>query len=149
MEEKAQIYSCFTCINRKSTKCNNCFTSEIMGKRVGVPTNYDDGGKGNREIAEMTRTDAINILSALRRYISVEEKAALDMAINSLKIDEMYDLEKENADEFISRSAIKELGEVLRTVQKGMKNEDVLIGFNLAVTICNKYLGKENVDESN
>ena len=33
----------------------------------------------------MTRTEAIGILQALWRYISVEEKAALDMAIKALE----------------------------------------------------------------
>ena len=33
----------------------------------------------------MTRTEAINVLSALWRYIGVDEKTALEMAIEALK----------------------------------------------------------------
>ena len=39
--------------------------------------------------------------------------------------------------------AIENMGEELRVVQKGIKNDDVLIGFNLAVAICNKHIGKK------
>ena len=35
---------------------------------------------------------------------------------------------------------IKSLGEELRKVREGIKNEKVLIGFNMAVAICNKHL---------
>ena len=35
---------------------------------------------------------------------------------------------------------IKALGEELRKVREGIKNEKVLIGFNMAVAICNKHL---------
>ena len=37
---------------------------------------------------------------------------------------------------------IKALGEELRKVREGIKNEKVLIGFNMAVAICNKHLGE-------
>ena len=41
---------------------------------------------------------------------------------------------------------IKALGEDLRKVREGIKNEKVLIGFNMAVAICNKHLeGSEEV----
>ena len=41
---------------------------------------------------------------------------------------------------------IKSLGEELRKVREGIKNEKVLIGFNMAVAICNKHLeGSEEV----
>ena len=41
---------------------------------------------------------------------------------------------------------IKALGEELRKVREGIKNEKVLIGFNMAVAICNKHLeGSEEV----
>ena len=39
---------------------------------------------------------------------------------------------------------IKALGEDLRMVQKGIANEKVLIGFNMAIALCNKHLGKES-----
>ncbi len=43
---------------------------------------------------------------------------------------------------------IKALGEELRTFRKSIIDEKSLIGFNMAVAICNKYLG-ENGNEEN
>lgn len=37
---------------------------------------------------------------------------------------------------------IKALGEELRKARKGITDEKVLIGYNMAVAICNKYLGE-------
>ena len=37
---------------------------------------------------------------------------------------------------------LAQLGEELRTVQKGINNANMLLGFNMAVAICNKYLGE-------
>ena len=54
----------------------------------------------------MTRTEAIRVLQHMVRWgiISDEKmKEALRIAINSLKVDEMYQLEKEDADEFIPK----------------------------------------------
>lgn len=39
---------------------------------------------------------------------------------------------------------IKALGEELRTFRKSITDEKVLIGFNMAVAIFNKYLGENN-----
>ena len=47
----------------------------------------------------------------------------------------------------VPMSVIEDMGEELKTVQKSIKDENVLIGFNLAVTICNKYLGVVEVEE--
>ena len=40
------------------------------------------------------------------------------------------------------------LGEELRKVREGITDEKVLIGFNMAIAICNKYLGEENGREN-
>lgn len=40
----------------------------------------------------------------------------------------------------IPRENIKLLGEELRKVREGITDEKVLIGFNMAIAICNKYL---------
>lgn len=37
---------------------------------------------------------------------------------------------------------IKALGEELRKARKGIADEKVLIGYNMAVAICNKHLGE-------
>ena len=42
---------------------------------------------------------------------------------------------------------IKALGEELRKARKGIADEKVLIGYNMAVAICNKYLGESEVEE--
>lgn len=49
--------------------------------------------------------------------------------------------------DFMRRSVIEEMGKELRTVQKGIKDKNVLIGFNMAVAICNKHCGEENTNE--
>lgn len=47
--------------------------------------------------------------------------------------------------EAMPMSVIKELGEDLRIAQKGIIDEKVLLGFNMAVALCNKHIGKEGV----
>ena len=42
---------------------------------------------------------------------------------------------------------IKALGEELRKARKGIADEKVLIGYNMAVAICNKHLGGSEVEE--
>jgi hypothetical protein len=37
---------------------------------------------------------------------------------------------------------IKALGEELRKARKGIADEKVLIGYNMAIAICNKHLGE-------
>ena len=37
---------------------------------------------------------------------------------------------------------IKPLGEELRKFKEGIIDENVLYGFNIAISICNKYLGE-------
>ena len=39
---------------------------------------------------------------------------------------------------------IKALGEEMRITQKSITDEKVLLGFNMAVALCNKHIGKEN-----
>lgn len=38
---------------------------------------------------------------------------------------------------------VKSLGEDMRMAQKSITDEKVLIGFNMAVALCNKHIGKE------
>lgn len=48
----------------------------------------------------------------------------------------------------IERENIKLLGEELRKVREGITDEKVLIGYNMAIAICNKYLGEsEDLDK--
>ena len=45
--------------------------------------------------------------------------------------------------DFHETGKIAELGEEMRKVRSGIVDEKVLIGFNMAIAICNKYLGEE------
>lgn len=40
----------------------------------------------------------------------------------------------------VPMSIIKTLGEEMRITQKSIKDESVLLGFNMAVALCNKHL---------
>lgn len=44
--------------------------------------------------------------------------------------------------ETIPMSVIKELGDDLRIAQKGIVDKKALIGFNMAVALCNKHIGE-------
>lgn len=62
----------------------------------------------------MTRQEAIEQLEVLKIALLTmyEDKCnaeAIEMAINSLKVDEMYSLEEEHADEFISKKVIDDI----------------------------------------
>ena len=69
----------------------------------------------------------------------VPYKGIIMYAINAIKQGKVLDQEPN----------IKALGEELRKVREGIKNEKVLIGFNMAVAICNKHLvgSKEAADD--
>lgn len=74
----------------------------------------------------MTRTEAINHLKDIlcenntvkhsEMVIFENEKEALKMAINSLEVDEMYQLEKEDADEFIPKSVIEDIKAEIKNI---------------------------------
>ena len=68
----------------------------------------------------MTRTEAIDILKCLawhKRPSEEEIEEAIKMAINSLKVDEMYQLKKEDTDEFVN----------LKTFKQVMRERDIAI----------------------
>ena len=43
--------------------------------------------------------------------------------------------------------AIKTLGEEMRITQKGITDEKVLLGFNMAIALCNKHIGEPQESE--
>lgn len=51
-------------------------------------------------------------------------------------------LDRQPTVDAIPRENIKLLGEELRNIREGIIDENVLYGFNIAVSICNKYLGE-------
>ena len=60
-------------------------------------------------MSEMSRADAIDILKCLawhKRPSEEEIEIALNMAINSLKVDEMYDLAMETYERLITRDDV-------------------------------------------
>ena len=96
----------------------------------------------------MTREEAVAILNhnVSACLHGTEWGEALDMVINSLKIDEMYDLESENADEFISRSVIEDIKAEIKTLaQEYDFYADTRRKYGLwtALEIIDKHCGKE------
>ena len=67
-----------------------------------------------------------------------------------MKDNRAFILREDKAEEFLRKpigrkganESIKLLGEELRKVREGITDEKVLIGFNMAIAICNKYLGE-------
>ena len=71
----------------------------------------------------MTRAEAIYNLNTLAEHAIEDDQGftieeALYMAINSLKVDEMYQLEMEDADEFISKKVIEDIKAEIKTIQQ-------------------------------
>lgn len=54
-------------------------------------------------------------------------------------IEGLPSVEKEQEDEL--KAKIKTLGEEMRITQKSIADEKVLIGFNMALALCNKHIG--------
>ena len=77
----------------------------------------------------MTRTEAIKILEGAIKKPNTKDGymgQALSMAINSLKVDEMYDLEAEQADEFIPKSVIDDIkSEILHYSDAHCSGDDI------------------------
>jgi len=76
----------------------------------------------------MKNKGAIAILRniSLWNIINGDEYNALKMAIKALEREQ----------------DIKTLGEEMRIMQKGITDEKVLLGFNMAIALCNKHIGK-------
>ena len=45
----------------------------------------------------------------------------------------------------VNSTPLKPLGEEMRITQKAITDEKVLIGFNMAVALCNKHLGGDEI----
>ena len=119
-------------------------------------------------MSDMTRAEAIAIIR--KEYLCVDRDCDIErscgkcdlmmpskepileaykIAINSLKVDEMYDLAEENADDFIPKSVIDDIKAEIRKMPNRnpsythtcdvVDREDVL-------DIIDKHIGKENVD---
>ena len=77
-----------------------------------------------------------------------------------MKDNRAFILSEDKAEEFLNKPKnkpaimreeanenIKLLGEELRKVREGIKDKQVLIGYNMAIAICNKYLAESEDKE--
>ena len=112
----------------------------------------------------MTRAEAIEwIKTDISRLPNTPaqnvHKEALKIAINSLKVDEMYQLEMEDADEFISKKVFEDIKAEVRKAQEEIYDapQDVYEpdywmreGMDYVLEIIEKHIsGKENTDADN
>ena len=102
------------------------------------------------EEAEMTRAEAIKILSKCKEkgfkhtfYTLDEYHTAMDMAINSLKVDEMYDLAMENPDALIDRKVIEDIKAKIRAYSEMHYMDGDIIADEL-LQIIDKHIGGNN-----
>ena len=99
-------------------------------------------------MSDITRAEAISELLEMKldAWTDTRQMKALDMAINSLKVDEMYDLAMENPDAVIDRKVIEDIkaeieferdrklgGEFFEAVQYK--------SFNKCLEIIDKHIG--------
>ena len=98
----------------------------------------------------MTRTEAIKNLNALnaicgqKDFYDKEFETALEIAINSLRVDEMYQLEKEDADEFIPKSVIEDIiSDIQYARESPVGSYDYDNGLDYALRVIDKHCGKE------
>ena len=67
------------------------------------------------------------------------EQAINSMISHGFKVEQVGEIIKAVT---LQEPTIKALGEELRKARKGIADEKVLIGYNMAVAICNKLLGE-------
>ena len=102
---------------------------------------------------EYTPAEALIINHAMRRYACDEEVNKKDREImeRMLEVEPIFTDFEHKAEIVISQlradrdrlqENIKALGEDMRICQKSIKNKKVLIGFNMAVALCNKHLAE-------
>ena len=103
--------------------------------------------------AEYTPAEALIINHAMRRCACDEDVNATDRKImeRMLEVEPIFTDFEHKAEIVISQlradrdrlqEAIKALGEDMRKCQKSITDEKVLIGFNMAVALCNKHLAE-------
>ena len=83
----------------------------------------ESGNEFENDCGKMTREEAVKKLEAIC-FFEERMQDALNVAVNGLK-------------EIIA------LGKDLRTFRDGITDKNTLIGFNMAVAICNKHLGEK------
>ena len=83
------------------------------------------------------------IMEELRHY-NVDGNGEADAEEARKDLEEIFSLAIKALEQ---EQTIKALGEELRKARKGIADEKVLIGYNMAVAICNKHLGESEVTE--
>ena len=68
------------------------------------------------------------------------KESALDWLDNYLSLDERNNLIRVLQEPVLENTS--KLSKELISFREGIKDENVLIGFNMAIAICNKYLGE-------
>lgn len=92
----------------------------------------------------MTEEEARAIMIALKQsYINLRTKSDLRKKTVKENI-KAYDMAIEALEQ---KPNIKSLGEELRICRESITDEKVLIGFNMAVALCNKYFAGSEVQE--
>ena len=68
-----------------------------------------------------------------------------NIPINPLTVDECYSISQYQEAKTIAIEALKNISKLsneLTSFREGITDENVLIGFNMAIAICNKHLGE-------
>jgi predicted transcriptional regulator len=93
-------------------------------------------------------------LSGLKHkgFITEAEYDRLKKALNSLRIDEMYQLEMENAEEFIAKSVLDKIRAEIEEQKEHrcFDDDDMYIyktGLNDAIDIIDKYKADSEIEE--
>lgn len=96
----------------------------------------------DHEILKAHSDGANEMLDTIRAEISEQSRMHMDgdLYIKTSECMQIIDRYKVNKHE--PKPNIKALGEDMRICQKSITDEKVLIGFNMAVAICNKHLAE-------
>ena len=91
--------------------------------------------------------DSGELLDAIMELPSVTPTQMIDKSNFS---QEQYKMDLQSAYDCgkASVTPLKQLGEEMRKTQKAITDKKVLIGFNMAVALCNKHLGGDDNESS-
>lgn len=108
--------------------------------------------KGDLGVDCISRNSAIKALDYDIKCFEFKSGVSKHMDDIAKLLNTIYETQVNNIKSLPSvtpQEPIKALGEELRKVREGIKDEKVLIGFNMAVAICNKHLGGSEVKDGN
>ena len=102
-----------------------------------------------REAIDVIRSECY-VFNPLNFDKSTMINTALDMAVNALKIDEMYNLEYENDDEFISKSVLDKIRAEIEAkccITVGRENDGAITLHDI-FEILDKYKAESEVQDA-